>query len=179
MKSPGNGAADPEPGGRFTIESASSDVDHLLEQIRQTESAVSPLNEQLAALGEEIQSDIAIFRQHGLREAPWSLGPQARQEQFRRAIRGAFALLGGEPYLGLEQERVRQRVLADDRPKLSGEDKAARLADLKDALRRAMAHFELVVRSYEGTGGILPRRHVDGELFLLSDSDLREREAGR
>jgi hypothetical protein len=179
MKSPGNGAADPILDGRFTPESAAADVDRILEQIAQTEASVPPLAEQLAALGEEIQKDIAAFRQHGLRETNWLMGPAAREQQFRSAVRGAIALLGSEAYLGLEQERVRQRVLADTRPKMSAEDKAAKLADLKDGLRRAMAHCEIVIRAFEGNNTSLPRQHIDGELFVLSDSDLREVEAGR
>jgi hypothetical protein len=178
-----NGTSDAAPVdvfGSFDLEVVAAEVSRLHSEIADVASAQPTLSERLATLGEELQRDIQVFRDHGL-AMDFTLPPPVAQRQFRQSIRGAFGLLGAEAFLSLEQERIRRQVAGTEGVvRLSRDERTTKLAELRGRLRRTLAHAEIVYRGTEGDREIVPRapQCVSGEMFLASDSQLREWERG-
>jgi hypothetical protein len=178
-----NGTSDVAPAhdifGSFDVEAVAAEVSRLHSEIAITENSALTVAEELAALGRQLEADIEVFRANGL-ELDFTLSPPLAQRQFRQAVRGAIALVGGEGFLSVEKERVRHRVSADPRPRMSAAERTAKLAELRNQLRRVMAHYEIAMRGREGDREVLPRapQCISGELFLASDTDLRQWERG-
>ena len=101
--------------------------------------------------------------------------PAERDFYLRRAIFGGFAVLAPEQMAVDVERRVRAAFDADPRPKLSPQERDTRLSELRARLRKVEALRELALRKQEeDTGQLVADARRDGELFLLSDTDLRK-----
>jgi len=162
--------------GRFAANGA-DDIEAELRAVETaiaaTERAGAPLTNRQATLEAEIAEAEKFFHQHGLH--PVGVAPQEIAHNFRRALRGAFAILdreAGGVLLEAERNRIAEHFDREGGTGFTDEERRARLAELGQRRRQLLGQLEVQWRRQEEAGGELVADARRAELLLLSDSDL-------
>jgi len=151
-------------------------------EITAVERAGLPLASRQAQLEDEIDQAERFFKAHGLH--PGGVDPREIALNFRRALRGAFAMLdqqAGGVLLEAERTRIAETFAAQGAIGFTPEAKAARLTQLRARQRQLRAARELQMRREEQERDdiLVPPDGRDGEMYMTTAEALEAIAAGR
>src|SRR5262249_17941710 len=155
-----------------TPDAVATELAEVEAAIAATERAGPPLADRHLQLDNELGEAERLFKAHGLQ--PVGITPHEVTHNFRRALRGAFAILdrhAGGVLLEAERTRIADHFDAAGALGLSPEERDRRLAQLQQRRRMLLAQRERQLRASEGEELVVDGRR-DAEMFVLDEASL-------